>query len=114
MNAVQALDRARALAEQAAPLRLKHIPGALLLLGRVAEGEPYIARAVVANVPVESSDLGLVLLRFSRAQDALAMSLDGWIVARVAPGSRLVGPAPGDIDLARRRLAELNLDRSVG
>jgi len=87
--------------------------GALLALGRVAESEPFICRAVNVSAPLRSSDLGLVILRFTRLQDALAMSLGGRGIVRVALGSRVVGPTYGDYHEARLRLHELGLDWQI-
>jgi hypothetical protein len=101
------LVRGRALAEQASPMKLKHFIGDLLAFGRVADGELYIARAVNVTAPANASDMGTVIVRFSRLQDSLSMSLDGWVVVRVASGGRVVGPTLGDYQLARRRLTEL-------
>lgn len=106
MTGVDTLNRGRTLAEKAAPLKLKHMTGALLALGRVADGEPYIARAVNITAKADAADMGNVLVRFSRVQDALTLSLDGWVVVRVAPGGRVVGSMRGDCDLARQRLRE--------
>lgn len=106
----QTLERGRELAEQATPLKLKHLAGALLVLGRLADSEPYVARAINVTAPLDPCDLGLVILRFSRLQDALAMSLGGWIAVRVAPGSRVVGATYGDYRAARLRLRRLGID----
>jgi hypothetical protein len=105
-----ALSRGRLLAEQAAPLKLKRLTGALLVLGRVSDSEIFVARAFNASAPVPSSDLGLVIVRASRLHDALAMALGGWVVARVASGSRLVGPTYADYRRARQRLKDLGID----
>jgi hypothetical protein len=109
VTGVDGLSRGRALAESAAPLRLKRLAGHLLVVGRIADGEPYVARAIVATAPIETCDLGLVIMRFSRLQDALSMTLGGWIAVRVAPGSRIVGPTYEDYRLARKRLDEMGL-----
>ncbi len=75
MTPAERLQRSRILAEDARPLKLRTLVDELLVLGQVAEGEPFVARAVVATAPVEVCDLGLVLVRCTRAADASAMSL---------------------------------------
>ena len=109
------LVRGRALAETASDLRVRDHTGELLAFGQVAETELFVARCVVVTASVDACDLGNVLLRHSRPRDGLAMSLSGWAIARVAPGSRVVGPLPGDAELARRRLLALGLtpDRPI-
>jgi hypothetical protein len=107
---VDRLTRGRELAERAVPLKFRNHYGALLVLGRVDDGEPFVARALVASAPVEACDLGLVIVRFSRLQDALSMAVGGWVAVRVAQGSRLVGPTRDDYRLARRRLDELSIE----
>lgn len=112
MTTVDVLVRGRALAEDAVELKLKSLSDELVLFGRVAEGEHFVARCIVVTVPVELSDRGLVHVRWSRVRDALSMSATGWLLGRVALGSRLVGPLAGDTALARDRLNELGLDWS--
>jgi len=104
------LQRGREFAEQATDLHLRHVVDHLLIFGRIAEGEVHTARVLVATMPVEACDLGLVIMRWSRVSDGLAMSLTGWSVARVGFGQRLVGPLPGDVALAHERLRMLGLD----
>ena len=102
MTGAISLQRGRALAEQADHLKLSGLVGDLLLLARPEPDEYYVARCWNLSAPRERRDLGLVIVRFARVRDALAMSLSGRIVTRVAPGNRLVGPPPGDLDHAMR------------
>lgn len=110
MTPGEVLQRGREFAEQANDLHLRHWVDHLLVFGRVAECEVHSALVVVATAPVETCSLGLVVVRWTRVSDALAMSTSGWAVARVGFGQRLVGPLPGDIALARERLRALGLD----
>lgn len=110
MTPAERLQEGRDLAEDARPLRLKYLAGDLLVLARVAPGQLDVARGVVVTAPEGQADLGLVSVRFSHVKDALAMAMTGWVLGRVAHGSRMVGPLPEDDALARRRLNALGLD----
>lgn len=92
------------MAETASDLKLKHHRGSLLILCRVADDEPYIARCIAVTERGSARDLGHVIVRFSRAQDALAMSLTGWVLARVGANSKLTSAKPGDRALAESTL----------
>ncbi len=110
MTTAGALHCARIAAESAVPLKLKNLVGALVILARVPDVDPFVARAAVATAPVANCDLGIVVVRFSRLQDALSMAGSGWVMFRVASGGRPVGPLSQDAALARHRIAELAWD----
>lgn len=113
MRAAEALERSLVIAEQARVLDLKRLVDHLLIFGRVADGEVLTARCIVASMPLQACDLGLVHARHSRVRDWLEHSMTGWAVTRVASGKLLRGPLPGDVDLARERLRALGYDPAL-
>lgn len=103
-------ERGRALAEHAVELKPKQLVGDLLVLRRVDDAERFVFEAVNVSRSLRVSYLGLALTHHSRLVEAVAMSLTGVVVVRVAHGSRFVVPLPGDAALALDRLRELGLD----
>src|SRR4051812_34555545 len=107
VNQAQRLQRMRERAEEAVDIHLKDLRGCLVLLGRTDDRNPYVARAIIVVDPPQV--IGPVIVRFSRVLDSLAMSLSGWVVVRVAPGGRVVGPLATDYEAARRCAASLGV-----
>jgi hypothetical protein len=110
IRVVEQLTRLRERGEAARTVRLSHLVGHLLAFGRVADEETHVARLIVVTAPMDQCDLGLVHVRWSAQQTALAASLSGWIAARVTPDKRVVAPGVDDLDRARQRLSLLGVD----
>lgn len=107
---IEQLTRLRDRGEAARSVKLSHLVGHLLAFGRVADEEASVARLVVVTAAVDQCDLGLVHVRWSGQQLAVASSLSGWALARVTGDKRVIAPASDDYHRARRRLAALGFD----
>jgi hypothetical protein len=109
----QRLQQGRFAAEEAREtLRLRAMPGALVAMGMSIEGEVYVARTIVINAAGAPVDLGDVVVHWAQVYGALAHSVGGWVLFRVAENARVVAPKRGDVQRARDVLASLGYDWS--
>lgn len=113
MRAADRLQKGRFAAEEAREtLRLRALPGALVAMGMTTEDEVYVARTVVINAAGAPVDLGDVVVRWAQVYSALAHSMSGWVIFRVADNARVVAPKAGDVARARKVLAAMGYDPS--
>jgi hypothetical protein len=108
------LERGRRIAEDAAErLRLKAIPGALVAVGQVAEGECFVGRVVVVNAQGGPVDMGPTCLPWAAVYGAMSFGVSGWVGFKVGAGSRVLPPTADEMRQIRYGLTQAGWDWSV-
>lgn len=108
-----ALQRGRRLAEDAAErLRLRALPGALVAVGQVAEGEVFVGRVVVVNAEGGPVDMGVACLPWAAIYGALSYGVSGWVGFKVGARSRVMAPTVDEMRQIRYGLTQVGWDWS--